>query len=358
MYDVKAKTNSIKNESKEEGKSVKNQEICRFVNSKDIRQHLLDINYEFTTAEASWLVYECRNATLQEKINAWENIISTRPDQSVNSFHFDKPYESIHKVLKDYIEMKNKMLEMFMQEVPGGFYQYKVSYSIYDNDYDDSPAYSSFDKCHRQLKTELKESEDDEILRCSIRRCEIDSFYPITACCSRTGEVTDVKVDADYGVFDWQLTDFFDNLWFHFPVPYKKGDILYDPCRSQKCLESGPVVMTGITPLAYEEDGREHSDTSDMNVWGYFQKDDGTIYSEVTWNYMDYEYYPQAELKGKKRILTVLSNYVKVEINVEMLLRAYHCVLLEEAVKDIMPKGWWTDECMQLAGIRPAEDAD
>ena len=69
MYDVKAKTNSIKNESKEEGKSVKNQEICRFVNSKDIRQHLLDINYEFTTAEASWLVYECRNATLQEKIN-------------------------------------------------------------------------------------------------------------------------------------------------------------------------------------------------------------------------------------------------------------------------------------------------
>ena len=152
--------------------------------------------------------------------------------------------------------------------------------------------------------------------------------------------------DLMYGVFDLQLTDFFDNLWFHFPVPYKKGDILYDPCRSQKCLESGPVVMTGITPLAYEEDGREYSDTSDMNVRGYFQKDDGTIYFETTWNYMDYEYCPQAELKGKRRILTALSNYIKDNIDIEMLLRAYHFVLLEEAGKDIMPKGWWTDECM------------
>lgn len=45
--------------------------------------------------------------------------------------------------------------------------------------------------------------------------------------------------------------------------------------------------MESNTPLKFEEDGRSHTDSSDMNVWGYFQDDEtGTIFYEVTWNYM------------------------------------------------------------------------
>lgn len=51
-------------------KTMNNQEICRFVNSKDIRNYLAAINYYFTTAEAAWLVYQCRDATLAEKYAA------------------------------------------------------------------------------------------------------------------------------------------------------------------------------------------------------------------------------------------------------------------------------------------------
>ena len=41
---------------------MNNQEICRFVNSKDIRKYLADINYSFTTAEApGWSI----NAVMQ-----------------------------------------------------------------------------------------------------------------------------------------------------------------------------------------------------------------------------------------------------------------------------------------------------
>ena len=93
---------------------MNNQEICRFVNSKDIRKYLADINYSFTTAEAAWLVYQCRNATLAEKYAAWEKIIATMPDQSVDSFHFDKPYESIHKVISDFIAMKKEVTWNYM----------------------------------------------------------------------------------------------------------------------------------------------------------------------------------------------------------------------------------------------------
>ncbi len=323
-------------------------EICRFVNSKDIRKYLMDIHYVFSASEAAWLVNQCYRATLQEKMDAWKDIISTMPDQSVDSFHFDEPYESIHKVLNDYLEMKSSILEMFMQESPGVFYQYMVSFNNHDYNYDYSPAYSSFEKCFHQLKAEQEDAENDEILHCSIRRSEIDGSNTITAYYSRNGEITDIE-GCYNDDFHRDLSFFFDALWFHFPSPFRKGDILYDP---RPHIYSGPVVMTGITPLFYKKDGLTHTDSSDMIVSGYFhEENDGTIYPEVTSNYMDFEYYPKEKLTGKKRLLKALSNYIKGDIDIDLLLRAHHIILLEEAKNDIMPHGWWTDESLRLSGI-------
>lgn len=41
--------------------------IYRFVDSKDIREHLEKINYEFNTQEAAYIVWHCRTASLTEK---------------------------------------------------------------------------------------------------------------------------------------------------------------------------------------------------------------------------------------------------------------------------------------------------
>ncbi|MBO4396506.1 MAG: hypothetical protein J5819_09200 [Eubacterium sp.] len=52
-----------------------NTEICEYVNSKDIRQHLMEIGYEFSSIEAAWLVYQCESKTLEGKWEVWEDII-------------------------------------------------------------------------------------------------------------------------------------------------------------------------------------------------------------------------------------------------------------------------------------------
>lgn len=39
----------------------------RFINSKDIAKHLKEIGYQFNTLETSWLIYQCRTASLPEK---------------------------------------------------------------------------------------------------------------------------------------------------------------------------------------------------------------------------------------------------------------------------------------------------
>ena len=35
----------------------------------------------------------------------------------------------------------------------------------------------------------------------------------------------------------------------------------------------------------------DNGDSTDMNVWGYFKDKAGRIYTETTYNYMDYEFY-------------------------------------------------------------------
>ena len=50
-------------------------DIYRFVNSKDIRKYLKEANYQFNTLEAVYLVYFARYLTLNERHNAWNEII-------------------------------------------------------------------------------------------------------------------------------------------------------------------------------------------------------------------------------------------------------------------------------------------
>jgi hypothetical protein len=147
-----------------------------------------------------------------------------------------------------------------------------------------------------------------------------------------------------YGVFGW--------LWFEFPTPFKKGDILceYDAAGKESSGSCrGPFVMTAITPEYATEHTRPYGDETDMNAWGYFQHENGMIYDESIWNYMDLEYY-RGELTGKRRILKALSNHVKGNIDTALFANAYHLILCEENIKENRPRGY-TDEGLRLAGL-------
>ena len=52
----------------------------RFLDSRDIRNHLEEMEYPLSTPEAAYLVWQCRGAILEERFAAWEEIIETMPD--------------------------------------------------------------------------------------------------------------------------------------------------------------------------------------------------------------------------------------------------------------------------------------
>ena len=71
-------------------------DICSFVNSPDIADYLRKVDYQFNSLETSWLIYQCKHITLEEKYAAWEELIATMPDCPVPDRPNCEPRDSLH----------------------------------------------------------------------------------------------------------------------------------------------------------------------------------------------------------------------------------------------------------------------
>lgn len=231
--------------------------------------------------------------------------------------------------------MQNKFIDEFLNSDDG---LYRLIYIYNDgSECEDDALYSSFDKLRNSI-----ELENDMVLIKCIKYIPDQNESNVT-----TEFTTDLKMlsilphslfgeeyDIYYGVFD--------GFFFNFPTPFKKGDIVYDKFHKTGFC-GGPFVLTEIE---FSDVGKqnieygllENGDTSDMTAGGYFQYEDGSMYYEVMHSYMNLEYYRETPT-GVKRALTAVSNYVKEEISIPLLLSAYHCILTEEYAKKLQAVG-------------------
>lgn len=91
-------------------------DICGFVNSRDVRDYLLEIRYQFTAMEAAWLVYRCRRLTMEDRHCAWHEIIHDMPDHSVSERITLERSESFHAWLEQYMHYeKHGLLAVFFE---------------------------------------------------------------------------------------------------------------------------------------------------------------------------------------------------------------------------------------------------
>ena len=83
-------------------------DIYRFIDSRDMREHLQKLNYSFTTPEAAFLVYWCKAATLEERIAAWREIIDTMPNCAMAERLNLEAIPDFHQFLRDYIDLQER----------------------------------------------------------------------------------------------------------------------------------------------------------------------------------------------------------------------------------------------------------
>lgn len=340
--------------------------ILRFINSKDIREHLKKLDYQFNSLETAWLIYQCREATIEEKHKAWEELIGTMPDCEITKRFNTAPQPSLHDFLRKFMELEDRFITQFLEDNHGDTYA------------DDKPYVYQFEFLYPDGS---KMEWHTPFSKVSEYKNLLDPQEPVKTIQCRKYRINRVDYMMDYALFTPELkflriepirikdkkeneifNDVFEGLWFEFPTPFKKGDIVWNPdMPSSENLCAGPLVLTGvcledITRENTRENIRRNGDITDMRYAGYFFSEDsdifgGGIYGEGAWTYMDLEYY-EKELTGAARVLTALSAYLKGEIDEGLYARAYHQILMEEYAKRCMPRDYWS-EGLRLAGLEP-----
>ena len=71
--------------------------LYRFINSKDVQAHLQSMQYKFDSLEAAWLINQCLDASIQEKHDAWSELIKTMPDCRIKERYNTADHDSLHR---------------------------------------------------------------------------------------------------------------------------------------------------------------------------------------------------------------------------------------------------------------------
>lgn len=328
--------------------------FCRFINSGDIRAYLCKMGYAFSAEEASWLVWQSKYTSLKEKHGAWNEIINTMPDCEIAERLNTKARPSLHQFLRDLMALDVRCLESMKRDGDSTVYSFKYRLENETEwETEDQHLYADFSQCFEAALNECKDqSENSEIDGCRIRiqkRWFDGTNSSIEAELMPDGEVCAI---LNYGICTDEECDLlhhgFGGMWFSFPIPFKKGDILVE----RACHASAPFVLESVANTSEDVERCAWSgDSSDMLAWGYFQMpDNGNIYHDCMHGYMDLEYCRE-ELTGVLCVLKALSSYLKGEIDISLYSNAYYAILAEEHARAMYPVGI-TDDGLFLAGLK------
>lgn len=368
---------------------MNHQQICEFVNSKDVRKYLKGIGYEFSTPQAAWLVHRCRGLTMEERHEAWREIIRDMPDCAVEERNNMKRIDSFHAFLNDYIEMEERGAQDFMSAADCVYcYEYyELGEPGGENWYSGGAYFSNYQHCIDHYK-QWNGGDID------IGRVRIWKYCLVTPDSHRMGmtklmiltpnlEILVPDTPVSCGTLDdYELARAFDGMCFDFPVPFSRGDILVN-CTARDC---GPFVLSHISTWNSEKmlsSGFAESDCPDFKGWEHFDKvvekrlkigdytdgcAVGTIiadedcencrsYGSFGWDHFtqvtDLEYF-RGSLEGIERQLEVLSCYEKGELKARDLVNLC-CAIRMEATSQ---SGMWQydDEFLEDFGMCRLED--
>ena len=336
--------------------------VLDFINSTAMRDHLEKIGYKFSANEAAWLVSNCNRATLDAKLAAWQEIADTTPAEKLKRRYFEAdvtPDKTINDALRDYIALVERIVRFVKTDDAGHVWLVSYREKPQGDRIDVDAVFGSFETAFAAVTEEIEELKEDDALDPSARiiKRPLDkereyAMIEFNSDCEITDCYQSCLNDED---FDTSLI--FDNMWFGFPTPFKKGDVVCDPMRMDPSeLWAGPfVLIETATDVAAKQD-RELCDSSDMCAWGYFTDEEGAIYSECMHDYTSLEYFHEENLTGKLRVLKALSNHIKGNLDEDgtLFALAYHQILAEERAKDLIPK-WITPEGLELMGIEKKE---
>ena len=329
---------------------IENMKFCEFINSRDIRQHWEKIKYIPTALESAWLVWQSKNHTLEEKHAAWKNIIESYKDCAIPAGIHDLPQPSLHHFLKRYMEIETHLVSLFYKEESNAVYSYRQYFD--DNRCGDwceeNAIFRTFDEAYAHAKGDGEPPHPNfvEFAKTYIGKDGKHIFvrFNLEREIVRVDECNYLCDEQDYEIFQ----EVFRNMWFSFPTPFKKGDIV----KTVLGKYTRPTTFADLFVLTSvcTEVERSMTDGSDMTAYGYFIDRDGVAYHECIHNYMDLEYV-KTPLADENKLLLPISKYLRGEIDLGLLLGAYRNILCKNEANEVYLSLNYTKEGKELAGM-------
>lgn len=330
-------------------------EIFDFIDSKAIREHLKNISYDFSNTQKSFLIAMSRRKTVEEKHRAFEEIIASGKDEKIPRRPNTCKYPSLFEFLRRYMDIEKEIVKEFYS-AEDSVYSYRYLCEK-DRSYceDFSTLFPSFDLCEKAFKDDIGGYSWDVGIRFY--------QYKMTSLAKIGGEITlkfnkdNELIEVESTLLDEESSDVlsaFEGMWFDFPTPFKKGDILISYRPNLLYTDENPVVLESLSTWNKEEcieNGcvknekeierceylynllKKSGDISDLNIRGYFGCADGSFYKEVSHSILDYDYY-KGTFDGGYRILKVVSDYIKGELDLDQFVMLANYIHNEEELKD------------------------
>ena len=320
--------------------------IYEFINSHDISQHFEQIGYKPSPLEMAWLIWQSNNHDLLQKHSAYWTLIDNTDDCPIPAGLHGKGQESLHEFLILRQQMEIHLSSVFHKEEPDAVYSYHM-YLDDDGDrewHSSGPIFRTFEEAYTHAQSEAIPLSPNfvEFVKTYIGE-EKQIFVRLNhekrlVRVDEKNYLTPSEREIYYGVFE--------GMYFAFPTPFEKGDILKQASCLYRHPYEPPFVMTSICT----EEERKTGDGSDMTASGYFLERDGHIYHECVHNYMNLERVPP-EMARRERMLVPLSRYLKGEIDLALLLGAHKTMCYEQLIDETKGMLNYPPEGFELAGI-------
>lgn len=202
-------------------------DIYNLINSKTISDYCRKIKYELNTEEIAVLIFRNNTMSIDEKINAYDEIIKNYPDMEVIERENCKHYDSVNTMIKEEINRLIKLQKLFFKNDDNAIYTYHT-FSKDLNRYlkSDNFKYSqtSFKEIERNIYDKYLKDDIDDITKFEIIKKNFKKNYTIVA---RFQNINNKLVLNDiYDYADLNLDISINNIPLNLPTPFEKGDLI------------------------------------------------------------------------------------------------------------------------------------
>lgn len=320
--------------------------IYRFIQSKSVREHLKKINYTFSSLETAYIIWQCPDATLIERLDAWQEIIDTMPDYPLPDSMKQNGIESVHEFLRQYMNLQQELLDEFNKKEDGVyFYKFTIVTGLRTGLFDDRAAlpgcyqtgenfdnaFSSLSECKKEIQEDIYWTDrvgnkvTTEII---VRRQTLTSHSRVKVSMNERLEI--LAFVPDFTKNSWehleslefrrsQIMSSFERIHFNIPVPFETGDIVYAELSYPDLISRKKHQLVVVDSILEDKKTKERKcfiyAVDDNSPTGNFSHD------EIK-NYIELEYY-RGRLLGLERFLKAVSSFMKGKLDLEKLIQTW-----------------------------------